>query len=123
MRHSTILALADAADAISRIARAVVEDSGTDDTLVPLREAARMAATSMRVLRKAIRAGALTAYAQTRGRAVRRSELQTWIEDSKLPTLPGPDDDDVARRVQRIARERRLLPPPRANRSLPPGKP
>jgi hypothetical protein len=111
------------ADAFSRIARAVAEDVDDDDALVPLREAARIAATSMRVLRKAIRSGELSVYGRTRDRAVRRRDLLAWIEDRRIPSVPGPDDDDVARRVQRLTRQRRLPPGSPRARALPEGKP
>lgn len=71
--------------------------------LVLLREGARLAATSLRVLRTAIRTGDLPAFGGQRDRSVRRQDLERWIESRRL-SLPGPNDDDVERRMKRLAR-------------------
>jgi hypothetical protein len=55
------------------------------DELVPLKEAARLAATSVRVLREAIRSGALVALGRQRDRSVRRRDLDAWIETRTAP--------------------------------------
>ena len=68
--------------------------------LVPLDEAARIAATSKRVLRDAIRAHALAAYGGQRDRSVRRADL-----DTRVAPVAGPADLDIDRRVARLARE------------------
>ena len=71
--------------------------------LVSVRDAARLAATSLRVVRAAIHTGDLPAFGGQRDRAVRREDLNGWIESRRL-TLPGPNDDDVERRMKRLAR-------------------
>jgi hypothetical protein len=73
--------------------------------LVPLDEAARIAATSKRVLRDAIRAHALAAYGGQRDRSVRRADLDTWIAERRVAPVAGPADLDIDRRVARLARE------------------
>jgi hypothetical protein len=74
-------------------------------TLIPIRQCARMAATSIRVIRDAIRAGDLTAYGGQRDRAVRADDLARWIESRRV-VLAGPADPDIERRMQRLARRR-----------------
>lgn len=81
-----------------------IGDAGMTDTpdeLVPLAEAARIAATSPRVLRAAVRAGDLPAYGRQRDRAVRRADLARWI-DGRRVRVDGVDDPDIARRVRRL---------------------
>jgi hypothetical protein len=55
------------------------------DELLPLPDAARVAATSVRVVREAIRSGALPALGRQRDRAVRRRDLESWIESRRSP--------------------------------------
>ncbi len=105
MKTTAIRALADAADALARLARAVAEDPGDADAMLSLADAARLAATSQRVLRDAIRAGELAAYGRKRDRAVRRGDLDAWIESRRVAPVPGVDDADLVRRVRRLARE------------------
>lgn len=69
--------------------------------LVPLAEAARIAATSVRVLRAAIRTGDLPAYGLQRDRSVRRADLAQWIDERRV-RIDGVDDPDIARRVRRL---------------------
>jgi hypothetical protein len=107
MGANALRALADAADALARMARAAAEDGdGGPDSLIPIREAARIAATSIRVLRDAIRMGDLTAYGRSRDRAVRRADLQAWVASRRVEAVPGVDDADVARRIRRLERRR-----------------
>jgi hypothetical protein len=77
------------------------------DELVPLADAVRIAATSLRVMRDAIRRGELPAHGRQRDRAVRLRDLDAWIESRRAPVHAGPDDLDVERRMSRIARRRR----------------
>jgi len=65
-------ALADAAEALARLAREVASErpEAWDDALIPVAEAARLAATSVRIVRDAIRRGELTAFGRMRDRAV-----------------------------------------------------
>jgi hypothetical protein len=108
MNRDALRALADAADALARLARAAAEE-GPDDpaTLIPVRKAACIAGTSARVVREAIRCHDLPAFGRQRDRAVRRADLERWIESRRVPTVQGPDDGDIERRVARIARARR----------------
>ena len=105
MRTAALRALADAADALARLARAAVEESnGSTDSLIPLADAARLAATSIRVVREAVRAGDLAAYGRSRDRAVRSGDLQAWVASRRAKPAVGADDQDMARRVRRLAR-------------------
>ena len=105
MNRAALQALADAADALARLARAAAEES-TDDpvALVPLVDAARLAGTSVRVMRDALRAGDLAAYGRQRDRSVRRADLERWIESRRAKPAAGPDDVDIERRVLRLAK-------------------
>jgi hypothetical protein len=123
MRAGSIRALADAADALARLARSVAEDSETEDALISVRDAARLAATSTRTVRNAIRGGTLRAYGQTRNRAVRRGDLLTWIAERRSESVPGPENDDIDRRMRRLAREQGLLQGSSSRRQAPAGKP
>jgi hypothetical protein len=105
MNREALLALADAADALARLARAAVVDTPTDpEGMVPIREAARTAGTSPRVLREAIRQRELPAYGRQRDRAVRRADLDNWIAARRVPVREGPADLDIERRMNRISR-------------------
>lgn len=109
MRPAAIRALADAADALARLARAAAaEDSdGGADALIPIADAARLAATSIRIVRDAIRAGDLTAYGRSRDRAVRTDDLRAWVASRRVKPVEGVDDADVALRVRKLARRRK----------------
>ncbi|HZU84415.1 MAG TPA: hypothetical protein VE987_15905 [Polyangiaceae bacterium] len=77
------------------------------DELLPLAEAARVAATSVRVLKDAIRGGALAAVGRQRDRAVRRRDLDAWIETRRAP-VARVEDGQAARVERRLtARTRR----------------
>lgn len=102
MKPTALRALADAADALARIARAAADDrEESADSLIPLAEAARLGATSVRVLRAAIRVGELAAYGRSRDRAVRVGDLRAWVAGRRV--VPGADDADIARRMRRLA--------------------
>lgn len=77
------------------------------DELVPLKEAASRASTTVRVVRDAIAAGKLRAYGKQRDRSVRVSDLNEWIESRRTPGVLGPDDNDMDRRVAMLAKRRR----------------
>lgn len=77
-----------------------------DDPLLPIADAAREAATSVRVVRDAIRAKELPAYGRERDRAVRRSELLKWVESRRV-IHKAIDDADIERRVRRISAQRK----------------
>jgi hypothetical protein len=90
---STIIILPDAA-----------RDEGGDE-LVPLGDAARIAATSKRVLVEAIRRGELPAFGRQRDRSVRRADLVAWVESRRLRPVHGADDRDIEARVRRLAKD------------------
>ena len=75
-------------------------DGGPDD-LVPLVDAARLAATSVRTVRYAIRSGDLPAYGRQRDRSVRRADLARWVEERRV-RVEGVDDADIERRMRRL---------------------
>jgi hypothetical protein len=109
MRPAALQALADVAEALARLAREAASDQDgkrQDDALVPLAEAARLAATSVRVVRGAIRNRELAAFGRMRDRAVRRGDLDAWIASREVKPIEGVDDADIERRVARLARAR-----------------
>jgi hypothetical protein len=71
--------------------------------LIDLVAAAHHAATSPRVLREAMRKGELAGFGGQRDRSVRREDLERWIEARRLSPVAGVDDDDIDRRVRRLA--------------------
>jgi hypothetical protein len=104
---AALRALADVAASLARLAAAAAEESSLDPSvLVPIGEAARMAATSSRVLRDAVRKGHLVAFGGQRDRSVRREDLDSWIESRRLRPVAGADDADIDRRVRRLERRR-----------------
>ena len=110
MKPAALYALADAADALARLAREVASEqvgAQRDDALIPIAEAARLAATSPRVVRDAIRRGELAAFGRMRDRAVRHPDLAAWIVSRAVKPLRGVDDADIARRVERLAQGER----------------
>jgi hypothetical protein len=109
MKPAALHALADAAEALARHAREVASErpEAWDDALISVVEAARLAATSVRVVRDAIRRGELTAFGRMRDRAVRHADLAAWIASRALKPVEGVDDADIARRVRRLAQLRR----------------
>jgi hypothetical protein len=107
VRTEALRALADAADALARLARAAAEEGPIDpEAFVPVREAARAAGTSARVIRDAIRRRDLPAFGRQRDRVIRRADLDRWIESRRVAVVEGPDDPDIERRMARIARAR-----------------
>ncbi len=77
------------------------------DDLLPLGEAARVAATTKRRLARAIRDADLAAVGGQRDRAVRRADLDRWIESRAVRTHPPIEDADIERRMRRIDAARR----------------
>jgi hypothetical protein len=105
MTPDALRAIADAADALGRLARAALQNAGPDPAkMLPLKDAAQIAGTSVGVVREAIRDGALAAYGRQRDRAVRFADLAPWIESRRVKPVAGPDDADIARRFRRLAR-------------------
>jgi hypothetical protein len=108
MTPAALRAIADAAEALARVAREAAEDGGADPSkLLTLRQAAEFACTSLRTVRDAIRHGDLDAFGGQRDRTVRRGDVLLWIESRRLPVLQGPDDADIQRRMARLARAAR----------------
>lgn len=101
----------DRALRLGRLLVALIDElaPSAPDDLLTLAEAARAAATSLRVVREAIRGGALPAFGGQRDRAVRRVDLAAWIECRRVKPDAADavvDDDDVERRMRRLARPR-----------------
>ncbi|MGH7437424.1 MAG: helix-turn-helix domain-containing protein [Polyangiaceae bacterium] len=109
MKPAALHALADAAEALARLAREAASErpEAWGDALIPIAEAARLAATSPRVVREAIRRGELAAFGRMRDRAVRDADLAAWIASRALDPVEGVDDADIARRVNRLAQRKR----------------
>jgi hypothetical protein len=105
VRPGALHALADAADALARLAREAAQEHDVhDDALVPVHEAARLAATSIRVVRDAVRNGELVAYGRARDRAIRRDDLDAWIASREAKPVRGFEDADIERRMARLGR-------------------
>ena len=109
MKPAALHALADAAEALARLAREAASErpEASADALIPVAEAARLAATSVRVVRDAIRRGELSAFGRMRDRSVRHADLAAWIASRALKPVEGVDDADIARRVHRLAQLKR----------------
>jgi hypothetical protein len=106
---AALRAIADAADALARLAREAAADTAADSAaMVPLAEAARMAGTSMRVVRDAVRDRALLAFGRQRDRSVRRADLDAWIASRQVRPIAGVDDRDIEARIARLGRLRRV---------------
>jgi len=99
-------------DALPRLARdAAAEDKRDPRAMVRIAEAARTAGTSIRVVREAIRGGALVAYGRPRDRSVRRDDLDAWIASRRLRPVAGVEDRDIEARIGRSRQDvRRDLP-------------
>jgi hypothetical protein len=80
--------------------------TASPDELLPLTEAARIAATSKRVVKDAIRAGVLPAVGGQRDRAVRRRDLEAWIEGRRAPVARVADGQQ-SRVERRLARSQK----------------
>jgi hypothetical protein len=86
---------------------AVIPNRAADpEELLPLPDAARAAATSLRVVRDAIRSQALPAVGRQRDRAVRRRDLDAWIETRRAP-VARVTESQAERIERRLARARR----------------
>lgn len=88
--------------AVALAAMAVPEQAERDDDLLSLVDAARIAATSARVVGDAVRSGELPAFGRQRDRAIRRSDLRRWIESRRVVHEPIADAD-LDRRMRRLA--------------------
>jgi hypothetical protein len=109
VNSAALTAFADAAEAFARAARALAKgDSAVDpDEQLTLADAARIAKTTVGVLKEGIRRKNLTAYGGQRDRSVRRGDLMSWIESRRTRPPEGPDDDDVSRRMRRLSQKNR----------------
>jgi hypothetical protein len=76
------------------------------DELLPIRAAAREAATTVRVVQDAVRRGELPAVGRQRDRAVRRSDLESWIQSRRMP-VAAVAQDQAARVERRLGSRRR----------------
>jgi hypothetical protein len=94
---------AHAHELLAEAARVRKHREAASGDLVTLEIAASLAATSVRVVRDAIRTGDLPAYGGQRDRPVRASDLAAWIESRRL-VLDGPADGDIERRMGRLAK-------------------
>ncbi len=109
MSPAALQAIADAADALARLAREATAETPHDPhAMVPLAEAARIAGTSTRVVRDALRGGALVGYGGQRDRSVRRADLDAWIASRRLRPIVGVDDRDIEARIARLGRKPRV---------------
>jgi hypothetical protein len=109
MNAAGLVALADAADALARLARAVAQETPTnaDDDLLPLHVAAAIASTSVRSLKDAKRRGELELLGRERSRVVRRRDLVAWIEGRGALSTIGPEDAELDARVERLKARRK----------------
>jgi hypothetical protein len=106
-RPIAVRALVDIVDALARLVHATVEvETHEPNRLLSLAEAARIAGTSVRILRDAIRKHEVSAYGRQRDRSVRGADLERWIESRRLRPMTGPVDADLEQRVARLARAR-----------------
>jgi hypothetical protein len=105
MSPDALRALADAADALARLARAAAEETVSADDHLSLDEArvlARLRTT--RPLREALRRGDLQGFGSQRTRTIRRPDLLAWIESRRMAPVQGIADADIERRVLRLAK-------------------
>ena len=112
MRTASLLALADAAEALARLARAFAGRlPPTPRSSSP--SAKRRASQPRRPAWSARQSewGTSPAYGGQRDRSVRRRDLGQWIESRKVPVRVGPDDRDMERRMARLEREGRKRRP------------
>lgn len=103
MSPAALRAIADAADALARLARAALTDDGAT-SMLPIAVAAERAGCSVRTIRAGIRVGDLPAFGRQRDRAVRADDLAAWIESRKVKPTEGADDADMDRRMARLAK-------------------
>jgi hypothetical protein len=106
---SALRAIADAADALSRLARAALEDGAADPSehlsLEEARSLGRFKTT--RPIKDAIRARELVAFGRQRSRTVRRGEFLAWLESHRARPVAGVDDADIERRVARLSKTKK----------------
>jgi hypothetical protein len=106
MNAAALRAIADAADALSRIAREALADDAPADEHLPKQKAAEIAGVKVRALDDARRRGELPMYGRQRSRTVRRDELMAWLASRRVERMAVPDA--LAARVERrLAKKRR----------------
>ena len=81
-----------------------VRDVDVGDELVPIATAAKIAATSTRVVKDAIRGAELPAFGGQRDRSVRRADLTRWIESRRSKPVVVGVDADLQARMRRLAK-------------------
>lgn len=100
-----IVALADAAEALGRAARAIATSQRDPEELLTLDEARELAKLrTTRPLKEAARRGELPLYGSERMRRVKRAELDAWLVSKRAPVLTGPVDPDLEARMARLAK-------------------
>ena len=93
----------DIGRAVLALLALLVPPAAAANDLLRIAVAAQIAATSVRVVRDAIRSGDLAAFGRQRDRCVRRSDLDAWIASRASKPVAGPDDRDLDRRILRLA--------------------
>lgn len=89
---------------LAGIAARLAEQTTNPDELVSVATAAAEAKCSVRTLTDARRRGELQMYGGQRTRAVRRADLDAWVESRRVRPVAGAEDADMDRRVARLAR-------------------
>ena len=98
MTPAALRALADAADALARIAREAASEGDLAPTrMLKVSEAAAFAAVKRRTLLRAIRRGELVAYGTHRERTVKGADLLAWIESRRFQRRVVPRDGEAPR--------------------------
>ncbi len=78
--------------------------STSPDDLIRIEDAAPIAGLkTTRPIRDAIKSGELPAFGRQRDRAVRRADLDRWIEGRAVRPHAAVDDADLERRMRRLA--------------------
>jgi hypothetical protein len=102
-----VLALADALDALGKVA-SELRDAVDADALVSVAHAAKLGCTRPSVIRRAIASGALAGFGGERDRAVRVDDLRTWIESRRVKLSPTERTEaDVEKRMREISKRDR----------------
>jgi hypothetical protein len=96
---------AELARIAGELARAAADGARDPSELLPIRDAAREGATSLRVVQDAVRRGDLAAYGGQRDRSIRRSDLERWVTDRRAP-VASVERDQMGRVELRLARRR-----------------
>jgi hypothetical protein len=79
----------------------ITHDEPAENDLIRIHDCARIAKTSVRVVKDDIRAGEIAAFGKQRDRSVRYADLMAWIETRRVKPVVGPDDADVEKWMRR----------------------